>query len=288
MSRAVSVLIPVFNAEADIHDCLQGIFNDHLDKEFRCELVIIDDGSVDASAEVIDGIILPPQYTLKVIKNNVNKGITYSLRKGLDSCSGNYIFRMDVDDRWVIGRFDKQIQFMEENPHIFLSGGAMRGLSSDKLYLPLQIAHLKLSDFMISSPVFHPTFCFRNTKSLRQMYNVESPFDDLHSLLSLLLTDHNIANISDVLIGYNDSVHQSRLSIRYKHSREIKFFVLRKYLAWALFKKNVLQTVDIREIIRRTALIMSCSVRDSYITRVLGFGCFLINSAIYKIFRKKR
>ena len=83
------------------------------------EFIIIDDGSDNASKEVI-GSYDDPRIRLLVNEHNI--GLPRSLNRGLDACRGEYIARMDDDDIAYPTRFEKQIAFMRANPDVIVCG----------------------------------------------------------------------------------------------------------------------------------------------------------------------
>jgi len=93
MEIKVSVIIPVYNAEKYIEECINSLLNQTL-KEV--EFIFIIDGSTDLSESIIR------KYAEKdkriIIYNQENKGISISRNKGIDLCSGEYIGFLDNDD----------------------------------------------------------------------------------------------------------------------------------------------------------------------------------------------
>jgi glycosyltransferase involved in cell wall biosynthesis len=284
MTKLLSILIPVFNGEKHVYQCLEKIVNDSNQSDYIYELVIVDDGSLDASVELIQNFELPSHFTLKLLRNRNNKGISYSLRKGLANCTGDYIFRIDIDDRWISGRFKNQILFMDNNLDVILSGGRMIGSYSRKIYKQRKMSGISILDFMISSPVFHPTFCIRNNSVLTLMYNVNSPFDDFHSLLSVVISGYKVANITQVLVEYNDFNDDSRLSIIKKHPREVKFFLVRFILLFYTFRSYIKRELEVEKIITVCSNILQFNIRRKRLLRLFGPLAYSVNAVIYKIF----
>jgi len=89
-----SILIPVYNKEKEICTCLDSV----LRQTFAdIEIIVVDDGSKDASAEVIR------EYTEKdsrviLIQNEKNESLLYSRMKGMQNAKGKYILLVDADD----------------------------------------------------------------------------------------------------------------------------------------------------------------------------------------------
>lgn len=92
---AVSVIIPVYNAEAAIERCVNSVLN----QEFKdLELILLDDGSKDRSPEILDHFA-ETDNRVKVI-HKTNSGVSDTRNKGIDMAEGTYIQFLDADD-WI-------------------------------------------------------------------------------------------------------------------------------------------------------------------------------------------
>jgi|GEM_PF-618084 len=95
-ARTVSVVIPVFNVEDFIRECLDSLLaQSHAD----FEAILVDDGSTDSSGAICD------EYSSKdsriIVMHTGNEGIGAARNLGLEVASGTYCFFLDPDD--VIG-----------------------------------------------------------------------------------------------------------------------------------------------------------------------------------------
>ncbi|WEV67244.1 glycosyltransferase [Bifidobacterium sp. ESL0769] len=89
----VSIIVPVYNAADYLHYCVDSI----LGQSYRnLEIILIDDGSTDGSAELCDKYASADQR-VKVI-HQANGGIGKAQNAGLDAASGEYIAFSDNDD----------------------------------------------------------------------------------------------------------------------------------------------------------------------------------------------
>lgn len=89
----ISVIVPVYNVEKYLDECVQSILNQTYD---NIELVLVDDGSTDGSSEICDkyGKI---DSRVKVIHKE-NRGVSSARNKGLDIAKGEFIVFIDSDD----------------------------------------------------------------------------------------------------------------------------------------------------------------------------------------------
>lgn len=93
MSVKVSVIVPVYNCEKYIRECIESLINQTL-KE--CEFIFVNDGSIDKSKEIIE------EYASKDIRikliNQKNGGVSVARNTGLANAIGEYIGFVDGDD----------------------------------------------------------------------------------------------------------------------------------------------------------------------------------------------
>ena len=113
----VSVILAFFNNEKTILKSINSILNQSYK---NIELILVDDGSYDNSLNLIKKKF----KTKKIIifRNKQNKGLAYSLNKGISKSKCNLIFRMDADDISKKNRIAQQVNYMKKNPNISLLG----------------------------------------------------------------------------------------------------------------------------------------------------------------------
>lgn len=89
----ISVIVPVYNGEATIERCITSILNASTNAETIVEVIIINDGSIDATQKICE------KYAEKIILiNNSNQGVSCARNTGLEKAKGEYIFFVDADD----------------------------------------------------------------------------------------------------------------------------------------------------------------------------------------------
>ena len=93
----ISVIISTFNDDQYIGRCIRSLLNQALPHN-KYEIIIINDGSTDKTAYALELLKTPNDKTLKIITNEVNKGLPYSVNLGINSAEGEYIVRVDADD----------------------------------------------------------------------------------------------------------------------------------------------------------------------------------------------
>lgn len=113
----ISVVMSVYNTRAFVGLAIQSILNQTC-RDF--EFLITDDGSTDGSAEVIDEFAAGDDR-IRVF-HQTNTGLTVALNHMIADSHGEYIARMDADDLSHPLRFEKQSQYLMENPSCGLVG----------------------------------------------------------------------------------------------------------------------------------------------------------------------
>lgn len=93
----VSVIVPVYNAELYIDECLQTLCNQTMSAN-DYEIIVVDDGSSDNSLEIIRSVEKSNNNITVVVQNN--QGASVARNTGLDMARGRYISFVDADD-WV-------------------------------------------------------------------------------------------------------------------------------------------------------------------------------------------
>ena len=94
----VSVIVPVYNVEQYLEECLESLLNQTLD---NIELIFVEDCSTDKSLDVLENYIRAHQVdgkTIKIIKHKENKGVSFTREEGVKEAQGEWIIHCDADD----------------------------------------------------------------------------------------------------------------------------------------------------------------------------------------------
>ncbi|WP_127171297.1 glycosyltransferase family 2 protein [Xanthomonas euvesicatoria] len=110
----VSVLIPAFNHEHFVQRCLDSVLED----PYPCkEIVIIDDGSSDATGEKISQWISDHGHRLPVhFVQRENRGVSATLNEAARTARGEYMRIVASDDYMMPWGIQAQVEFLEKNP----------------------------------------------------------------------------------------------------------------------------------------------------------------------------
>lgn len=126
MAPRISCLLPVYNGEAFLVEAVDSI----LAQTYRdFELVVVDDGSRDATPDILRAFA-EKDDRVRVVRRE-NGGIVAALNTGLSASRGEYVARMDADDVSLPGRFQFQLDYLDAHPGCVLVGGFARSLKPD-------------------------------------------------------------------------------------------------------------------------------------------------------------
>ncbi|WP_052823442.1 glycosyltransferase family 2 protein [Neotamlana sedimentorum] len=112
MPFSLSIIIPVYNAERFITKAVESA----CEQPEVTEIVVIDDGSTDATQEIVNQL-QDADIRIKLYHhpNKVNKGRSASRNLGIQKASGKFIAFLDADDYFLPNRFANDFKLFQEN-----------------------------------------------------------------------------------------------------------------------------------------------------------------------------
>jgi dolichyl-phosphate beta-glucosyltransferase len=141
----LTVIIPAYNEEDHIEGTLLEISGYLKDKDFSCEIIVIDDGSCDKTAD-LSRSMSPLFKNFMFLKNDHNRGKGYSVKKGIFAARGKYALFMDADNSTSIYEFDKFLPCLNEGYDAVI---ASRRLKDSLVEEPQPLLRAKMGKFYI-------------------------------------------------------------------------------------------------------------------------------------------
>lgn len=112
-SSKISVVIPLYNKEAEIERALRSVVEQSLTVG---EIIVVNDGSTDSSKEIVERFILAhPEAGIHLI-NQKNSGVSTARNRGIEEAKGDYIALLDADDWWLPNYIAEVCRMMEYYP----------------------------------------------------------------------------------------------------------------------------------------------------------------------------
>jgi glycosyl transferase family 2 len=247
----VSVVMSVFNGERFLREAMDSI----LDQRFRdFEFIVVDDGSTDRSASILDSYSKrDPRVT---VCHKENSGLIESLNRGCLLAQGKYIARMDADDISVGDRLMWQVDFMEKHPHVAVLGGAVEwidaeGKSLGTLRHPVEDGEIK-SALLHDNVILHPTVimqreAFVAAGGYRTAVVAAEDYD-----LWLRIAEHfQLANLEAIVLKYR--IHPSQISVTKRRQQTLSALAVQ--VSASLRRRGIPDPLD--SVIEITPLILA-------------------------------
>ena len=107
----ITVIIPTYNRQEPLLRALQSVLAQTY-TNFEC--IIVDDGSTDATAEVL--LPLLADARVSYLPLSTNHGVSYARNRGIEKACGEWIAFLDSDDTWHPTKLAEQMQWLTLNP----------------------------------------------------------------------------------------------------------------------------------------------------------------------------
>lgn len=232
----VSVVLPVYNANATIHRAIQSIQEQSF-TDF--ELIVVNDGSTDSSVSIINELA-SQDHRIKVFSLS-RSGVAKALNFGIKKSKGDYIARMDADDISPPERLKMQTEYLDKNSDVGLVSSLVRYCGDfesnegyvtyvnwiNKVVSPTDIQIKRFSE----SPFAHPSVMFRQSL-IHQFGGYQEGLlpEDYELWLRWLRHNVKMHKINEYLLDWYD--HPARLSRTHKNYEYDLFYMVKaKYVA---------------------------------------------------------
>jgi len=121
----LSIVMPVYNSASYVAEAIESVLSQTFT---NFELIIINDASTDGSTELLETF---KDDRLRIFTNDDNKGIVFSRNRGLNEARGNFIAQFDSDDIARHDKFEKQLDFLKQNPDFGMVGSWVRMIDNE-------------------------------------------------------------------------------------------------------------------------------------------------------------
>lgn len=221
----LSVIMPVFNTpEKFLRPAIASILNQSF-KDF--EFIIVNDGSAQPTTNILQEYAkLDPRIQ---ILYQPNQGAASARNQGISSAKGEFIAFMDSDDISLSNRFQEQIHFFAQHPHIDVLGTSCQIIpeqTSKKVSInPLE---LKFSTILDSCPFCQSSVMLRKsilTQSGIKYTTAAEPSEDFVFWLDLCM-HFTFGGLNKKLVHYR--WHQNNISNR-QADQQFKSFIAYQY-----------------------------------------------------------
>ena len=215
----ISIISGIYNCADTLKEAIDSILNQ---TESDWEWILCDDGSTDETYQI--ALEYQKEYPDKfvVLQNERNRGLNYTLNRCLQKASGEYIARMDGDDRCHPERFAREMAVLDGSPEIDIVSTDMSFFDETGTWG--RIAHPdepKARDFLRGSPFCHaPCMVRKRAFDLVGGYSDEKRLlrvEDYHLWLKMYAAGFKGRNIHETLYEMRDDRNAfARRKFRYR------------------------------------------------------------------------
>lgn len=229
----VSVVLPTFQSAATLRETIESV---RLQTYSNWELLIIDEAGTDDGTRNIATQESREDDRIHLLVNERKLGLAESLNRGIREASGQYIARVDSDDRSVEDRFEKQVSYLSQHPEIDIVGGWQQHYGGK-----VSTVHKAAADEQEcrARMLFHCDLCHSTVMMRRDFLIQHKLFYDSRwaqedwTLWLRALEYGRIANIPEVLGDHRvtrNNLTAHKLPLIMEQSGELTALALKKYL----------------------------------------------------------
>lgn len=280
MANKISVVMSVYNepqhfVKKAIDSILNQTFGDF-------EFIIVCDNPKNVELYKFLKSVQETDKRVKIIKNEVNIGLTKSLNKAIANSEGIYIARMDADDISEKNRFEEQVKFMDAHSNVGVCGSQINYIDENDKIIGQNLLPEEKKDFpyMVMPFFVHPAVMMRKSflMKLDGPYNAHFKYAQDFSLWNRLDDICDFYNLPMILFNYRKTANQigaKKSSEQQQFSEEIQLNYLRKkvkdfYVDW--------KKIDYSEVDRIRKIIMSFGISKDAVKMGCKSLCRRINT----------
>jgi glycosyltransferase involved in cell wall biosynthesis len=207
----ISVIMPVYNGRKFLKEAIFSVLN-QTEKDF--ELIIVDDGSTDSSANIAKSFA---DDRIKFFEKE-HSGLIDTLNFGIKKARGEFIARMDADDISEPNRFAEELKFFKEHPNYALVGSFATAINEsgeatrEMDYPPADWNAVKKYS-LLHNPFIHPSVMVKKS-ILDKAGAYRKPFRNIedYELWTRIMYRYPSGNIPKPLLRYR--MHEGQVTKR--------------------------------------------------------------------------
>lgn len=200
----ISALLPVYNAANTLLECLEHL-NSQTVQDF--ELIVVLNGCSDESKDIISNFAF--SFSDLKIFELPSANLVNALNYGLEQCSSDLIARVDADDFCHPERFQKQYEFLIENPSYGVCGTQIERTDQRIVHKPINDEEIRFY-LLFQNCIVHPSVMFNRKQMKILCYDNtnygdygDTPFPEDYILWMENIDSCKFKNLPDSLLVYH-------------------------------------------------------------------------------------
>jgi glycosyltransferase involved in cell wall biosynthesis len=204
----ITFLLPVHNNAATIAQTIESILCQTL-ADF--ELLVMDDGSSDESAEIIRAY---SDARIRIVRNERHLELAATLNRGLALVRAEYVARIDADDICLPRRAEVQADFLDAHPHVAVVGSFIETFGegdSQTLRFPAKSCDISAA-FVFRNTLAHPAVMLRKSALAVKNLGYDESFcraQDYDLWARCAMAKVQLANVPEALVRYRLHANQA-------------------------------------------------------------------------------
>lgn len=204
--KKISVIMGIYNCESTLAEAIDSILKQTY---ADWELILCDDGSQDDTYHIAREFQSQFPTKIKLLKNDKNCGLNFTLNRCLQETSGDYIARMDADDRCLPNRFEIEVNVLKAEPNIAIVSTDMEHFDEHGTWgRQTHPEYPEPIDFIRGTPFCHaPCMVRREAYEAVHGYSEDACFlrvEDYHLWLKMYMAGYRGKNIHEILYQMRD------------------------------------------------------------------------------------
>lgn len=228
MDSNISVVIPLYNKQGAIMRTIQSVLNQTISPR---EIIIVDDGSTDNSAGVVQSI---NDSRIHLIRKN-NGGVSSARNVGIKAAKGQYVALLDGDDLWEPIFLDEQIKLISDFPSAALWGVNTAFIIKGKCYKWEQGMGEGFRDYVKDyfGTAHNDLYCSSSVVIRKEVFDHVGYFDERISstedldMWYRIILHYPVVFYDKVLVYYNQDA-ENRVAydtnVRFPLTKDIKYY----------------------------------------------------------------
>lgn len=249
MKPLVSVIIPCYNHEKYVSECIESVINQSYE---NIELIVINDGSSDGSLNEIQKLAEKCRARFKnfILISRDNKGLSYTLNEGLKHSRGVYLSPIASDDLMLKDKILVQVDYLESNKSCFgVFGGVLINNGGNIISTPVQSKVYKFEDIYLQNYSLSGPTAMLRLNSVIEIggYDVNQIIEDWYMWLKLTESGAKLNVIENIVAVYR--IHDTNTSKNFEKMldgrlRVISLYKNRRDYKLALAKVYLIQAIE--------------------------------------------
>lgn len=136
---SVSIIIPIYNVESYIEDCIGSVIRQTYNGSLEC--IVVDDCGTDNSIPIVEKMIAVYEGPVKfhILHHEHNRGVSAARNSGTMAATGEYLYYLDSDDEMTEDCIDRLMGKMMEKPDVeMVQGNTLWYYVSSGFYAPIK------------------------------------------------------------------------------------------------------------------------------------------------------